>query len=166
MFRNYLTIAIRHLKKNRGFSLLNMFGLSIGLACAILILLWIEDETSYNRFHKKYDHLYQVLENQTTAERRTRKIGIRKVLGATVSSVVTLLSGDFMKLVGIAVIIAWPISWYVMNKWLQDYAYRINIQWWVFALAGFLALVIATLTVSTQAIRAALLKPVKSLRTE
>jgi putative ABC transport system permease protein len=101
-----------------------------------------------------------------TAERRTREIGIRKVLGATVSSVVTLLSGDFMKLVGIAVIIAWPISWYVMNKWLQDYAYRINIQWWVFALAGFLALVIATFTVSTQAIRAAVTNPVKNLRTE
>jgi predicted permease len=101
-----------------------------------------------------------------TAERRTREIGIRKVLGATVSGVVTLLSGDFMKLVCIAIIIAWPIAWYVMNNWLQDYAYRVSMQWWVFALAGLLALVIATLTVSTQAIRAALSNPVKSLRTE
>jgi ABC-type antimicrobial peptide transport system permease subunit len=101
-----------------------------------------------------------------TAERKTREIGIRKVLGATVQSVVSLLSRDFLKLVLLAIIISTPIAWYVMDKWLQDYAYRINIQWWMFVLAGSLALGIALITVSFQAVRAAIANPVKSLRTE
>ncbi len=101
-----------------------------------------------------------------TAEQRTKEVGIRKVLGATVANVVTLLSKDFVKLVLLANLIAWPIAWYVMNRWLQDFAYRIDIDWWVFALAGGLALVIALLTVSTQAVRAALANPVESLRYE
>ena len=101
-----------------------------------------------------------------TAERRTKEIGIRKVLGATVNNVVSLLSKDFLKLVVIALLIASPLAWYVMNKWLQDYAYRIEIQWWMFLLAGGLALLIALFTVSFQAIKAAMLNPVKSLRTE
>ena len=97
---------------------------------------------------------------------RLKEIGIRKVLGASVSQIVALLSGDFLKLVVIAFLIAAPASWMVMNKWLQDYAYRINIQWWVFVLAGGLAVIIALLTVSFQAIKAALANPVESLRTE
>jgi len=101
-----------------------------------------------------------------TAERRTKEIGIRKVLGATVSNMVTLLSKDFLKLVLIAIAIATPIAWYMMNKWLQDYSYRIEIKWWMFVMAGTSAIVIALLTVSFQAIKAALANPVKSLRTE
>ncbi len=100
------------------------------------------------------------------AERRTKEIGIRKVLGASVNGIVLLLSKDFLRLVLVALIVASPIAWYFMNKWLQDFAYRINISWWVFALAGGVALFIALLTVSFQAIRAALTNPVKSLRTE
>ncbi|MFQ5641687.1 MAG: ABC transporter permease, partial [bacterium] len=91
-----------------------------------------------------------------TAEQRTKEIGIRKVLGATVSNITAMLSKDFVKPVLLANLIAWPVAWYVMTKWLQDFAYRIDIGWWIFALAGGLALVIALLTVSTQAIRAAL----------
>jgi putative ABC transport system permease protein len=82
------------------------------------------------------------------------------------SSIVSLLSNDFLKLVALANIIAWPIAYYVMNRWLQNFAYRIDISWWVFVLAGGLALVIALLTVSTQAIKAALANPVEALRYE
>ena len=101
-----------------------------------------------------------------TAEQRTKEIGVRKVLGASVASIVALLSKDFMKLVLIAIVIASPIAWYAMHRWLQDFAYKIDIEWWVFALAGLLAVGIALLTVSFQSIRAALMNPVTSLRSE
>ena len=101
-----------------------------------------------------------------TAEARTKEIGVRKVLGASVSSIVTLLSKDFLKLVLIAIVIASPIAWWAMNRWLQDFAYKIDIEWWMFALAGLLAVGIALLTVSLQSIKAALMNPVKSLRSE
>jgi len=100
------------------------------------------------------------------AEQRTKEIGIRKVLGASVQGIVQMLSKDFMKLVAISFVIAAPLAWYFMNKWLQDFAYRISISWWVFVAAGLAALLIALLTVSFQAIRAAISNPVKSLRTE
>ncbi len=100
------------------------------------------------------------------AEQRTKEIGIRKVLGASVSNIVTMLSKDFVKLVLLANVIAWPLAYYAMNHWLQDFAYRIEIGLSVFALAGAAALLIALLTVSYQAIKAAIANPVKSLRTE
>ncbi len=101
-----------------------------------------------------------------TAEQRTKEIGIRKVLGASVLSIVGLLSKDFLKLVFIAILIASPLAWYAMSQWLKDFAYRIDIAWWMFALAGLLAVGIALLTVSFQSIKAALMNPVKSLRSE
>jgi putative ABC transport system permease protein len=101
-----------------------------------------------------------------TADRRKKEIGVRKVLGASIASVVTLLSKEFVKLVFIASVIAFPIAWWAMHTWLQDFAYRINIQWWVFALAMIVALLIAIFTISTQAIRAAIANPAESLRTE
>lgn len=101
-----------------------------------------------------------------SAEQRTKEIGIRKVLGATNSNIVGLLSRDFLKLVTVAIVLASPIAWYVMDKWLQDFAYRISIGWWMFLLAAMLALFIAFATISMQAIRAANTNPVKNLRTE
>ncbi len=100
------------------------------------------------------------------AEQRTKEIGVRKVLGASVFSIVGLLSKDFLKLVLIAIVIASPIAWWAMNQWLKDFAYKIDIEWWMFALAGLLAVGIALLTVSFQSIKAALMNPVTSLRSE
>jgi putative ABC transport system permease protein len=100
------------------------------------------------------------------AEQKVKEIGIRKVLGASVRHIVGLLSVDFVKMVVIASIIAFPIAWWAMNKWLQDFAYKVNLSWWIFAISGALALTIALITVSYQAIKAALANPVKSLRSE
>jgi putative ABC transport system permease protein len=100
------------------------------------------------------------------AETRTKEIGIRKVLGASVSNIVTLLSKDFVKLILISMVVAFPIAYWAMNKWLQAFAYRIEINWVIFAISGFCTLLIALLTVSYQAIKAAIANPVKSLRTE
>ncbi|GAB4021861.1 ABC transporter permease [Spirosoma koreense] len=101
-----------------------------------------------------------------TTEQRTKEIGVRKVLGASVTSIVALLSKDFLKLVLIAIVIASPIAWYAMNRWLQEFAYKIDIAWWMFGLAGLLAVGIALLTVSLQSVKAALMNPVRSLRSE
>jgi putative ABC transport system permease protein len=101
-----------------------------------------------------------------SAEQRIKEIGIRKVLGATVFNLSSLLSKDFLKLVLIANIIAFPLAWWASDKWLQEYAYHINLQWWVFGLAGIVSLLIAFITISFQAIKAAIANPVKSLRTE
>jgi len=101
-----------------------------------------------------------------TAQVRTREIGIRKVLGARVTSIVVLLGRDFVKLVFIAILIATPVAWFAMGTWLQAFAYRINISWWMFACAGFIAVIIAFATISFQSIRAAVANPVKSLRSE
>jgi putative ABC transport system permease protein len=100
------------------------------------------------------------------AEQRTKEIGVRKVLGASVKNIVLMLSTDFLKLVIIAALIAFPLAWWSMHNWLQDFAYRINLGWWIFVLAGLLAVFIALFTISFQALKAALANPVKSLRTE
>jgi putative ABC transport system permease protein len=100
------------------------------------------------------------------AEQRNKEIGIRKVLGASVSSITSMLSKDFIKLVIIAIVIASPVAWWVMTKWLQDFAYKIAISWWMIAIAGLIAVAIALITVSFQSVKAALMNPVKSLRSE
>jgi putative ABC transport system permease protein len=100
------------------------------------------------------------------AEQRTKEIGVRKVLGASVQNIATMLSREFVVLVLIAALIAFPLAWWAMHNWLQDFAFRVNIGWWVFALAAFIAFLIAVITVSFQAIRAAVANPVESLRDE
>ncbi|MGN6602433.1 MAG: ABC transporter permease, partial [Ginsengibacter sp.] len=100
------------------------------------------------------------------AENRIKEIGVRKVLGASVFSITTLLSKDFLKLVIISLIIASPVAFWVMHEWLLSYSFHVDIKWWVFAGAGLLSIVIAIATVSYQSVRAGLANPVKSLRTE
>ncbi len=100
------------------------------------------------------------------AEQRIKEIGIRKVLGASVNNIVEMLSKDFLILVLVSSVIAFPLAWWAMHSWLQDFAYRISIPWWVFLLAGVIALIIALATISFQAIRAAVSNPVKALRSE
>jgi putative ABC transport system permease protein len=101
-----------------------------------------------------------------TVQQKVKEIGIRKVLGAGVGSIVALLSTDFLKLVVLSMLIASPAAWYAMHKWLQDFAYRIDVEWWVFAVAAVGALFIAFVTVSFQSVKAATANPVKSLRSE
>ncbi|GGM79409.1 ABC transporter permease [Dyadobacter beijingensis] len=101
-----------------------------------------------------------------SAERRTKEIGVRKVLGASVGSIVGMLSGEFLSLVGIALVIATPVGWAGMHQWLQGFAYQVGIQWWIFPLTGLLAVAVALLTVGFQSVKAALMNPVKSLRSE
>jgi ABC-type antimicrobial peptide transport system permease subunit len=100
------------------------------------------------------------------AENRIKEIGVRKVLGASVMSITTLLSKDFLKLIIISIIIATPIAWWAMHSWLNNYTYKVDIEWWVFIAAGLLSVTIALVTVSYQAIKAATSNPVKSLRSE
>ncbi|MEO8765386.1 MAG: ABC transporter permease [Ginsengibacter sp.] len=101
-----------------------------------------------------------------SAERRIKEVGIRKVMGASTRNIVLILSKDFLKYVIVAAIIAWPLAWLAVHKWLEDYAYRINISWWIFLLAVIVAILIAFVTISVQAVKAAIANPVKSLRTE
>jgi len=149
-----------------------------------------ETPLDYTFLDEKFDKLYESEQKQATLftvfacvaifiaclglfglsafaiSQRIKEIGVRKVLGANVSGIVGLLSKDFLILVGVAALMAFPVAWYAMNNWLQDFAYRINIQWWVFVVAGIIAALIAFVTVSFQAIKAAVANPVRALRSE
>ncbi|WP_431209884.1 ABC transporter permease [Puia sp. P3] len=101
-----------------------------------------------------------------SAEKRSKEIGIRKVLGASSAGIFRLLSGDFVKLVFVAFVLATPVAWWVMHRWLQEFVYKVEIRWWMFGLAGVAAIVIALVTISWQAVKAAVANPVKGLRSE
>jgi putative ABC transport system permease protein len=101
-----------------------------------------------------------------TAERRTKEIGIRKVLGASVTGITQLLSREFLQLILLSAVIAFPVTWLAMSHWLRQFAYRVNIEWWIFLAGGLAAMGIALVTISFQSVRAALMNPVKSLRAE
>jgi putative ABC transport system permease protein len=101
-----------------------------------------------------------------TAKQRVKEIGVRKVLGASISNITALLSIDFVKLVFIAIIISVPVAWWMMNKWLLSFAYKTEMYWWIFAMAGICAVAIALIMISFQSIKSALANPVKSLRSE
>jgi putative ABC transport system permease protein len=101
-----------------------------------------------------------------SAQRRQKEIGIRKVIGASVSEIVKLMSTDYLRLVAVAIILATPLAWYVMSRWLENFSYRIDMGWSVFVISGGIALLIAAIPISYQSIKIALVNPVKSLRTE
>ncbi|MGV8093690.1 MAG: ABC transporter permease [Mangrovibacterium sp.] len=189
-----LKIAIRNLSRQKKISLLNLFGLSVGMSVAILIFSFVSFEMSYDDFHlddrvADYDsspvsvsYLYILLAiagavlfivcanfvnlSTSQSEKRAKETGIRKLSGAKVSEVMAMLNKDFVKWIGIAFVIACPIAYYAMHKWLEDFAYKTDLSWWIFALAGVLALGIALLTVSWQSWKAATRNPVEALRYE
>ena len=147
MFINYFKIALRHLLKNSVYSFINITGLSVGLACSILILLWVSDEMSFDTFHKNADRIHEVWINAEY-------------------DLVTLIVKEFSWLVVVALVIAGPLSWWGLEYFLEQYAYRIEFPWWVIVVAGGSAMIFAMAIVGTQALRAALENPVKSLTSE
>ena len=132
----------------------------------ILVVMPEYKQLSITLDSKKKQYSVQLQSMSKEYEQKTKEIGIRKVLGASVGGIVQMLSKDFLKLVFIAAIIAFPVAWWAMHKWLSDFAYRVDIGWWVFPVAGVIAGLIALLTISFQSIKAAIANPVKSLRTE
>ncbi len=136
MLQNHLKIALRNMTRQRGFALINLAGLTIGLTVCFLIFMWVSE------------------------------VGIRKVLGASIPDIIAMLSKDFLVLVFIATLIAFPLAWWGMSNWLENFAYRTDLNWWIFAIAGLAMIVIALLTVASQAIKAAFTNPIESLRDE
>jgi len=181
MLRNYFKTAWKNLTKNKVFSLINILGLTIGITVCMMIFLFIMNEFSVDNFPKNEDHIYLTVFAglailvaclglfglaSFTATKRLKEIGVRKVLGSSVSSIVMLLSKDLLKPVIIAACIALPAGYWAMNKWLQNFAYKTTLSWWIFVLAALITFGIALMTVCIKAIKAAIANPVKSLRTE
>lgn len=192
MMRNYIKMAFRNLWKDKTFTMLNIAGLAIGIGVCIILFAFVNKELAfdYQFLDRHIAQLYVSKVNTArtitvfsiiaiviaclglfglaafTAEQRTKEIGMRKVLGATVTSIAQLLSKDFLKLIVIAFVIAAPLAYWLMNKWLLDFVYRTEISLWVFVFAGSAAILIALITVSFQAIKAAIANPIDSLKME
>jgi len=149
--QNNLKIALRSFRNNKFYSILNLSGLVVGMATTLSIFIACLGLLGLIGY---------------TIEQRTKEIGIRKVLGASVTSIVGLLAKDYLKLVLLAFFIAIPFSWYFMTDWLNDFAYRIELEWWMFGMAGLVAVLIAFATIGVQSMKAALVNPVESLKTE
>lgn len=176
MILTYLKQVCRSLIKNKTYSLLNIISLSASLTCFAFIATWVNDELRYDKFNKNYSRIFRLTGIEKTeagiiesavfvlamlisclglwglitfaAQQRVKEIGVRKVLGASVLNIVSLLTKDFLILVGIAIAIAAPLAYWGIHKWLQDFAYRIDIGWMAFAIAGAAAILIAVATVS------------------
>lgn len=186
MLKNYLKTAFRNFYYNKGNSLINIFGLGTALLCCIVIFLYARKELTFDHFHSQSDRIYRLTVQEInrpgaryfattsppmgpalfTTETRIREIGIRKVLGATISDILMLLTTDFVKLVLIAFVIAVPAGWFVMNYWLNRFAFHAEPGIGLFLTAGVLALLLSILAISWQSVRAALMNPVDSMRSE
>lgn len=171
MFKNLFKIALRNILKEKGYSVINILGLAIGITCSMFLGLYIMDELSYDMHHEltiAIACLGLLGLTAFTTERRTKEIGIRKVIGASVKSIVTLLSKEFVVLVLLATLIAFPLAWYFMDTWLQAFAYRISLKDEIptFILSALIALFIIILTMSYHTIRAATSNPVNALKDE
>jgi hypothetical protein len=191
MIKNYIKVSIRNIKRDKLYSAINILGLAAGITCFLFILSYVAYELSYDRYHEKADRIYRIalsfkcaphhsiygidyrelsclcsLIVQACSGSKTKEIGIRKMLGATVPEVLFLLWKEFGKLVLVSFAIATPLSYFVMAKWLQDFAYRTPMGTSPFVLSGVLTLVIAMLTVSYYSVRLALSNPADSLRYE
>lgn len=234
MLKNHLKVALRNLHKHKGYSFINIAGLAVGIACYLIIVLFVRDESSYEKFHssaerviritylfnnlqagvatanasspnivaswlkenfyefldREYDALYRLEQRVATlvqiftglailvacfglyglasysTVQRTKAIGVRKVLGATVTSIVRMLSSEIFRLIVIAFVLAAPFTFYIANKWLSDFAYRIELEWWIFGMAALAAMLMALLTNIQQSLRAALANSVEALRYE
>ena len=164
MLKHYFKIAFRNFWKQKSLALINVSGLSIGLACFILFLLYAVNEFTFDRFHANSENIFRDYrwsrgnKDEPPSGSPYMPVPLGPAMKAELPDVqlqiiLTMVSRDFLKLILIAVVIAIPLAWLVMQQWLNDFAYRINIQWWVFGVAGIIALVIAIITISLQALR-------------
>ncbi|MDA3891008.1 MAG: FtsX-like permease family protein [Salinivirgaceae bacterium] len=177
MLKTLFKTAIRNIKKNKLISAINIIGLSLGITVCLIICQYVSFKSSYDKTlfaFTGYASLFAIFVaglgliglSLFMAERKVKEIGIRKVNGARTHEILVLLNSNFIKWISIAFVIACPLAYLAMNTWLQSFAYKTTLSWWIFILAGFLALIIALLTVSWQTYRAARRNPVEALRYE
>ena len=167
MFKNYFLTATRSIKRNLSFSILNVLGLTLGIASCLVIFLVVKNELGYDTFNGKANRTYELYGLVTfAAAQRLKEVGIRKVLGASMQSIVVLFSKEFVLLIAVAFLIAAPLAYYSMHKWLENFAYHVDISAGIFIIAIATSFAIAGCTIAYQAIKAAVANPVRSLRTE
>jgi putative ABC transport system permease protein len=180
MLRNDFLSALRNMIRNKVHTLIQVLSLSVGITAVILIGLYATHEFTYDRYNEKMARMVSIFAavamliaclglfglSSFMAARRTKEIGIRKSMGASVRSVFLLLSREFIIWVGLAIIIACPLGWIVMHRWLESFAYRTSFSWWIFLAAILVSIVITFATVTWQSLKTARTNPVESLRYE